>query len=104
MINHILFADENLIFCKANREASQQMLVLFKQYALASGQCINTDKTTIIFSKNVKEDVKEEVLVIWGCRGVAQYEKCLGLPPIVGRSRKNALFDIKTKLWQQLQT
>lgn len=89
MVNHLLFSNNSLIFCRANWESSQQLLSVLRQYALASGQCINTNKTTMVFSKKVKEDVKEEVMTTWGCRGITQYEKYLGLPPIVGRSRKN---------------
>lgn len=44
------------------------------------------------------EDVKEDIMTIWGCKGASQYEKYLGLPPIVGKARKNVFFEIKTKL------
>lgn len=84
MICHLLFVDDSLIFCNANQEASQQLLVLLKKYALASGQNINNDKTTMIFSQNINDDVKKEILAIWGCKGAAQYEKYLGLPLLLG--------------------
>lgn len=58
----------------------------------------------MVFSENAKEEVKEEVMAVWGYRGAAQYEKYLGLPPIIGRSRKRAFSNIKMKLWQQSQT
>lgn len=44
----------------------------------------------MVFNKKVKEDVKEEVMTTWGCRSITQYDKYLGLPLIVGRSRKKA--------------
>lgn len=85
MINYLLFADENLIFCEANKEASQQLLDLLKHYALASRQCINVEKTTIVFSRNVQTSVKVVIMAFWGCRGTTQYGKYLSLPPMVGR-------------------
>lgn len=75
MINNLLFVDDNLIVCKANHVSYNQRLSLIKQYALASSQYINIDKTTMIFSRNVKKNVKEEIMAIWGCRGVTQYEE-----------------------------
>lgn len=65
MINHLLFADNSLIFCQTNQEASHQLLALLKQYALASGQYIIAEKTTIVFSRNVQENAKDEIMAIW---------------------------------------
>lgn len=64
MIYHLLFMDDSLIFCKENKEASQQLLALLNQYALALGQCINTEKITMVFSRNVQANVKEEIMAI----------------------------------------
>lgn len=57
----------------------------------------------MIFSKNLKEDLKVEILALWGNRGIQQYENYLGLSPIIRRSKKMAFSDIKTKLWKRLQ-
>lgn len=58
----------------------------------------------MIFSQNVKDNIRDEVLSMWGCRATQQYQKYLSLPTIIGRSRKKALSEIKAKLWQRLQT
>lgn len=52
----------------------------------------------MVFNGNVKEEVKEEIMAVWGYRGVVQYEKHLGLLPIIGISRKWAFSNIKMKL------
>lgn len=58
----------------------------------------------MVLSKNVQENVKDEIMAIWGCRGVVQYEKYLSISHIVGRSRKNVFSNIKNKFWQCLQS
>lgn len=66
-VNHLLFTNNNLIFCKAGNVSSQQVLNLLNWYAQASGQCINMNKTMMVFNRNVKRDVKEEIIARWGC-------------------------------------
>ncbi|KAJ0045278.1 hypothetical protein Pint_05294 [Pistacia integerrima] len=54
-------------------------------------------------SGNVLRGVQEGIKQMWGNSDVQQYEKYLGLPPIVGRSRANAFRSIKQRVWQKLQ-
>lgn len=49
-INHLLFVDDSLIFCKAEETLSQKLLEILKKHELTSGQCVNTAKTTMVFS------------------------------------------------------
>lgn len=55
-----------------------------------SGQKINMEKTAIFFNKNMKEDKRLEILRIWGAQVTTQYEKFLGMPAMVGRSKEKA--------------
>lgn len=64
-INHIFFADDNLNFCKANKNDSDQLLFILHTYAIALEQCINKDKIQIVLSTNVKEEVRGEILAIF---------------------------------------
>lgn len=60
-IIHLIFADENIIFCKANAEASNNLQRIHIVYALNSGQCINMEKTNIVFNRNIGEVDKTEI-------------------------------------------
>lgn len=40
----------------------------------------------------------------WGVQKFHQYEKYLGLPPLVGRAKTKAFSDIKHKVWAKLQS
>lgn len=58
----------------------------------------------MVLSNNVKGEVQAEIESIWRCTTSQQYDKYLGLPSIIGRSRKKAIMEIKTRLWKCLQT
>lgn len=52
-LNHLLFADDSLIFCTADVDTNVRLQVLLNQYDVASGQKLNREKTTMVFSANV---------------------------------------------------
>lgn len=87
IIDHLLFADDSLLFCKATVDASNNLLKIIDEYAQVSSQCINADKTTMIFSQNVREVDKIAISVMWGYKDTKQYDKYLGFPPLIGRSK-----------------
>ena len=53
IITHIFFADDSLIFCKANMQQATEIMKVLKTYEVASGQMINFDKSAVFFSKNM---------------------------------------------------
>lgn len=102
-INYLLFVEDSLIFCKASSSSSNSLKDLLNSYARALGQSINTEKTTMVFSENMDGVVKSGIMFSWGGSNTQQFKKYFGLPPLVGRSKKKAFPEIKTKLWQRLQ-
>ncbi|XP_041011508.1 uncharacterized protein LOC121255312 [Juglans microcarpa x Juglans regia] len=51
-------------------------------------------KTSMVFSKNVDKDLQTEIMQLWGGSSTQQYEKYLGLPPMVGRSKQRAFLRV----------
>ena len=61
-ITHLFFADDNLLFCKANSQECQNLIDILQLYKAMSGQKINADKSSVFFSNNTPDDRRCEVL------------------------------------------
>lgn len=102
MITHLLFADDRLLFCNASIEECQIIKEILYIYEKASGQKVNCDKTSIFFSKNTSMERMAEIKVFLNATSLVPFEKYLGLPPIIGRGKKQAFADIKLKVQSKL--
>ncbi len=87
-LTHLFFADDCLLFCKANLTECDNLLQILDRYEYASRQQLNRTKTTLFFSKCVAQTTQDELIRILGVPAICQYEKYLGLPSFVGRSKK----------------
>lgn len=85
-LNHMFFADDSLIFCKAQRDDWNWLTDLLDSYEKASRQRLNKDKTSIFFSRNTSSIARECILQLSGIPATQRYNKYLGLPSLVGRS------------------
>ena len=60
-------------------------------YEKASGQKLNTEKTTLFFSKNVPNCSKLFIKNLLGVPEIREYESYLDLPAVVGKNKKASL-------------
>ena len=102
-LTHFLFADDSLIFCRAQDNDCQKSLEILNTYERASGQQINQDRTTLFFSKSTSLDMQESIKQALGVPVIQQYEKYLGLPSFIGRKKKESFDNIKQRAWKKLQ-
>lgn len=101
-ITQLFFADDCLLFCKANGREWKCIQDIFFSYEAASGQKINKEKTTIFFSKNTKQEVGEVLIQEAGVNSIQHFEKYLGLPALIGCSWVSSFNSIKGKIWTRL--
>jgi hypothetical protein len=101
-LSHLFFADDSLLFCKANLVEWRRLMRLLEDYEAASGQKLNKEKTSIFFSRNTSEEKKDEISRLSGLSATQCYEKYLGLPTMVGRSKYKAFKSIKDRVWSRL--
>ncbi|KAG7963456.1 hypothetical protein I3843_09G118400 [Carya illinoinensis] len=102
-LNHLLFADDSILFCRANMQSCLVLQHRLDIYEKAFGQKVNREKTSMVFSHNVPSGPRREIMQCWGVNHFQQYEKYLGLPPMVGRGKYQAFSVLKHQVWSKLQ-
>lgn len=98
-INHLLFVDD--FFSRAQERELNAMKKIMDDYELASGQAINLHKSKIIFSRSVNQPdshALSSLLWVQICLGTGKY---LGLPSMIGRSKKSSFNCIKDHIWKK---
>ena len=58
---------------------------------------MNRTKTTLFFSKNTPDEIKEEIKNRFGAQVIRQHEKYLGLLSFVGKNKRNTFNDVREK-------
>lgn len=99
----MLFADDSLLFCKANQEEVQIVTEVLQAYAASSGQCINFEKSSIYFSSNTAREQSDSIKLALGVREVDRFDAYLGLPTLVGRSKSQTFSFLEDRVWKKIQ-
>ena len=97
-VNHLLFADDTMFFCRTNEQSIKTLNDILRQYEQASGQKINKTKSAITFPRKAPQELKDKVkrnLDIQKEGGVGKY---LGLPEHFGRRKKDLFTSIFDKI------
>ena len=101
-ISHLLFADDSFIFCQTSVDECHHLLHLLGCYESTLGQAINTQKTSIFFSRNTRQEVKEHIQTLMGAKVMENCEKYLGLPMVGGKSKSNTFKDLWEKITKRV--
>ena len=101
-ISHLFFADDSIIFCRVTSADCAHLEHILETYEQASSQQLNRDKTALFFSKNTTLDVQEDIKHRFGAKVIRQHETYLGLPSLVGRSKRNTFRALKERLDNKL--
>jgi hypothetical protein len=75
---------------------------LLDKYEAALGQKLNKNKTSIFFSRNTSPEKQLEISQLSGLQATQSYDKYLGLPTLVEKSRSLAFGGIKDRVWNCL--
>lgn len=90
-VSHLPFADDSLLFMKASKDATQEMMAVLDLYRRASSQRVNLEKSSVFFGKGVPNEARIGVKTDLNVHSEAQSERYLGMPMEVGKS-KNGVF------------
>jgi len=79
-IFHLLFADDIILLAKTDLTNASTIIHISNTLLAQSGQKINNDKSSIIFSANVSLDIRNELSTTMNTRQKEKTGKYLGLP------------------------
>jgi hypothetical protein len=102
-INHLLFEDDSLLLLKIKDGSAQCLQNILSLYEDCSGQIINKETSSIMFSRNTKSAVKQELMSILDIGSEARNQKYLGLPVYMGRSKSKTFAYLKDRVWKRIQ-
>lgn len=102
-VSHLLFADDSLVFCKADETNCVTLKRLLKLYETASCESINFSKSVVIFSPNINNDRGLFLSSILGIKLQASLGTYLGLPSYFSRSKLKDFQWISNKIWKAVQ-
>lgn len=102
-ISHMLFADDNYLYCKAETGEAVKVMELLNCYEKASGQRITRGKSTVFFSANVIQYNRESVCQVLQIPEADDTARYLGLPNILGRKKSVIFGYLKDKVNASIQ-
>lgn len=103
VISHLCFADDTLLFCHASMENATTLKLLLDVYAEASGQFINLDKSSLVFSPRTPDYLRHSISSSLAIPVVSAHEKYLGLPAKMGRSRRHLFAYLRDRVWKRIE-
>ncbi|OMO96147.1 reverse transcriptase [Corchorus capsularis] len=90
-VSHLFFADDSLIFLRATVAECEVLSRVLKRFELASGQLINVDKSTVLFSSNTPDSIRASIMQYLGIHKILTRDKYLGMPIMIGKSKRAEL-------------
>ncbi|XP_026433883.1 uncharacterized protein LOC113331389 [Papaver somniferum] len=91
-ISHLLFADDCILFTKANERSINNLKELIHKFTSSSGQMVNLEKSSVFFRKNLNEDDCNNIINWLQMKKMDEKEKYLGTLLQTPRS-KDKFFD-----------
>lgn len=102
-ITFLFFADDCLLFYRSTLEECEEIQELLSFYEAALRQMLNKNKTTLFFSRNTDEQMKEAIKSSLNVPVIQHYEKYLRLLSFVGRAKKECFTHLKERIWARMQ-
>ena len=78
--SHLFFADDLILFAKADHVNCSTIRDVLDSFCAQSGQSISESKSRVYFSPNIDADTRESLCNILGFRSTPNFGKYLGFP------------------------
>jgi hypothetical protein len=97
-ISHLLFADDCMLFFKAETEQAKTIKSILTYFEKGSGQVLSANKCSILFGESCQGKIQEEVRLALQVQRTDFEDKYLGLPTPEGRMKKDKFEPSKERL------
>lgn len=101
-ISHLLFADDALLFFRADTEQAAKIKQVLQIFQEGTGQLLSPAKCSILTRDTLDGEVQEQVRQVLGVERVDFDPKYLGLPTPDGRQKKQRFQSITEKLSKRI--
>ncbi|XP_024155881.1 uncharacterized protein LOC112163846 [Rosa chinensis] len=82
IISHLLFADDSMLYSNASSQDCILIRNILNVYERASGQKINLQKSSVVFSRSVPSLIRQSLADNLDVQVVDKHEKYLGIPTL----------------------
>ncbi|XP_058201480.1 uncharacterized protein LOC131316197 [Rhododendron vialii] len=103
VVSHSLFADDSLVFLDAVPQFCTNFKELMNCFSEASGLSLNVHKSSLSFSANTPDNLKNEIKGILGMKEMEGSTTYLGLPALWGRSKKESMGYLRDRIIRKVQ-
>ena len=100
--SHVVFADDLLLFAKANFGNCEAIANVLETFCAMSGQKVTAAKSRIFFSPNVSDETKQSVCTRLGCLSTNALGRYLGFPILQKRCSSSDFQFITEKVQSKL--
>ena len=87
-ISHLFFVDDSYLFFKSSLTEVEVIRDILLRFEQVSGQAVNYGKSEVMFSYNIRTDKQNEIIGMLGVEVTDGSSYYLGLPSVLGRSKR----------------
>ncbi|XP_060973884.1 uncharacterized protein LOC133039097 [Cannabis sativa] len=102
-VSHLMFADDTILFARANEEEAKNLMECISIYEKWSGQSCSKPKSSVLFSKNLTVQRRNRILGNLNIDQVNGEERHLGNPFVFSRRKKENYARLKESLMKKLE-